>query len=129
LQLLFESNSVCFFSPNFRSAFVSIISCGKSQSVPNLNTTNLNGEKTGGAADPVTTAAHKMVMETNDRKISLKQTSNDEDFEMQPLVNGQASANEPERIESLRTEMSRDSTFEEPTTTSDNGHVIKATLH
>ena len=91
-------------------------------------------------------------METNDRKISLKQTSNDEDFEMQPLVNGQvinhlkenrentlsnfnkdqifqASANEPERIESLRTEMSRDSTFEEPTTTSDNGHVIKATLH
>ena len=49
-----------FFSPNFRSAFGSIISCGKSQSVPNLNTTNVNGGKTADAAEPVTTAAHKM---------------------------------------------------------------------
>ena len=52
-----------------------------------------------------------LVMETNDRKISLKQTSNDEDFEMQPLVNGQVINHLKENRENTLSNFNKDQIF------------------
>ena len=52
-----------------------------------------------------------LVMETNDRKISLKKTSNDEDFEMQPLVNGQVINHLKENGETTLSNFNKDQIF------------------
>ena len=52
-----------------------------------------------------------LVMETNDRKISLKQTSTDEDFEMQPLVNGQVINHLKENRENTLSNFNKDQIF------------------